>query len=133
MRLKGRDILISQARGGLARFDFAEICGCPLGAADYHALAENFDKIIVDNVPAMTFDRRNEAKRFITLVDALDETKTKLILCAQVEAEVLYQADQGAEAKEFRRTASRLREMRSEDHLDAWAARRPLQFELGLV
>ncbi len=124
LRLKGRDILIPQARGGLARFDFAEICGRPLGAADYHALAENFDKIIVDNVPAMTFDRRNEAKRFITLVDVLYETKTKLILCAQVEAEVLYQADQGAEAQEFRRTASRLREMRSEDYLDAWAARR---------
>ncbi len=108
----------------MARFDFSEICGRPLGAADYHALAENFDKIIVDNVPAMTFDRRNEAKRFITLVDVLYETKTKLILCAQVEAEDLYHADHGAEAQEFRRTASRLREMRSEDYLDAWAARR---------
>jgi len=126
LRVKGRDILVPLARDGLARFDFAEICGCPLGAADYHALAENFDKIIIDNVPAMTFDRRNEAKRFITLVDVLYETKTKLILCAQVEAEVLYQADHGAEAQEFRRTASRLREMRSEDYLDAWAARRRL-------
>jgi cell division protein ZapE len=125
VRVKGRDILVPLARGGLARFDFAEICGRPLGAADYHALAENFDKIIVDNVPAMTFDRRNEAKRFITLVDVLYESKTKLILCAQVGAEVLYQADHGAEAQEFRRTASRLREMRSEDYLDAWARLRP--------
>jgi cell division protein ZapE len=124
VRVKGRDILVPLARGRLARFDFSEICGRPLGAADYHALAEKFDKIIVDNVPAMTFDRRNEAKRFITLVDVLYETKTKLILCAQVEAEDLYHADQGAEAQEFRRTASRLREMRSEDYLDAWAARR---------
>ena len=86
LRVKGRDILIPLACGGLARFDFAEICGRPLGAADYHALAENFDKIIVDNVPAMTFDRRDEARRFITLVDVLYETKTKLIICAQVEA-----------------------------------------------
>jgi len=110
----------------LARFDFAEICGRPLGAADYQALTENFDKIIVDNVPAMTFDRRNEAKRFITLVDVLYETKTKLVLCARAEAEELYNADHGAEAQEFRRTASRLREMRSNDYLDAWAARRRL-------
>ena len=108
----------------MARFDFAEICGRPLGAADYHALAENFDKIIVDNVPAMNIDRRDEARRFITLVDVLYETKTKLIICAQVEAEQLYHADHGVEAQEFRRTASRLREMRSADYLDAWAARR---------
>ena len=126
LRVKGRDILIPLACGGLARFDFAEICGRPLGAADYHALAKNYDKIIVDNVPAMTFDRRNEAKRFITLVDVLYETKTKLIVCAQVEAGDLYHADHGAEAQEFRRTASRLVEMRSKDYLDAWAARRQL-------
>ncbi len=124
LRVKERDITIPQACGGTARFDFAEICGRPLGAADYLALAKNFDKIIVDDVPAMTFDRRDEAKRFITLVDVLYETKTKLVLCAQAEVEELYHADQGAEAVEFRRTVSRLTEMRSEDYLDACAARR---------
>jgi cell division protein ZapE len=124
LRVKERDIAIPAACDGLARFNFAEICGRPLGAADYHALAEAYNKIIVDDVPVMTFDRRDEARRFITLVDVLYETKTKLILCAQVEVEHLYRADHGVEAQEFRRTASRLTEMRSRDYLSAWAARR---------
>ncbi|MGA8171228.1 MAG: cell division protein ZapE [Methylocystis sp.] len=124
LRVAGRDIEIPRTRDGMARFDFAEICGRPLGAADYLALAKTFDTIVVDDVPAMTFDRRNEAKRFITLVDVLYEAKTRLILSARAEAEDLYHADQGDEAREFRRTVSRLVEMRSTDYLDAWAARR---------
>ncbi len=124
LRVKGRDIAIPLACDGAARFHFSEICGTPLGAADYLALAKAYDKIIVDDVPAMTIERRNEAKRFITLVDVLYETKTKLVLCAQAEAEDLYHADHGAEAQEFGRAVSRLVEMRSTDYLDAWAARR---------
>ena len=71
----------------------------------------------------MNFDRRNEAKRFITLVDVLYEAKTKLILSAQAEPAGLYQADQGAEALEFARTVSRLAEMRSQQYLEEWAKR----------
>jgi len=124
LRVKERDITIPLACGGTARFDFAAICGTPLGAADYLALAGSFDTIIVDAVPTMSFDRCDEAKRFITLVDVLYEAKTRLILCAQAEVEELYHADHGGEALEFRRTVSRLTEMRSKDYLDACAARR---------
>jgi len=121
--VKGRKIEVPLAHDRTARFAFNEICGRPLGAADYLALTRSFDKIIVDDVPVMNFDRRNEAKRFITLVDVLYEAKTKLILSAQAEPAGLYQADQGAEALEFARTVSRLAEMRSQQYLEEWAER----------
>ena len=111
--VKGRDLDIPRACGLVARFSFHEICGRPLGASDYAALAARFDTIIVDDVPAMDLDRRNEAKRFITLVDVLYEAKVQLILSAQTEPHDLYLATQGFEALEFQRTASRLVEMRS--------------------
>ena len=124
LRVKGRDLRIPRACGRVAHFDFAQICGCPLGGSDYLALTKNFDTIIVDDVPAMSFDRRNEAKRFIMLVDMLYDAKTKLILCAQAEIKDLYHAEHGAEALEFPRTVSRLVEMRSRQYLEQWAARR---------
>ena len=106
-----------EAAGGVARFQFEELCARPLGAADYLALADAFDTIIVENAPVMTFERRNEAKRFITLVDVLYERRTRLVLSAQAEAHALYEAATGHEAQEFARTASRLIEMRSQDYL----------------
>jgi len=122
--VNGRTLEVPQARDRTARFTFAEICGQPLGAGDYLTLANNFDTIVVDDVPQLDFDRRNEAKRFIALVDVLYEAKTRLILCAHAEAKDLYRADQGVEANEFRRTVSRLVEMRSSDYLRIWSARR---------
>jgi cell division protein ZapE len=83
------------------------------------ALAEAFDTIFIDAVPKLNFDRRNEAKRFITLIDILYEKKTRLILSAESEAQDLYHAPTGHEAQEFARTVSRLIEMRSRDYLAA--------------
>lgn len=117
LRVGGREIDVPEASNGVARFDFEAICARPLGAADYFALADAFDTIIVENAPAMTFERRNEAKRFITLVDVLYERKTRLVLSAQTTAHALYHAPTGHEAQEFARTASRLIEMRSQDYL----------------
>lgn len=117
LRVAGRDLAVPRAAGGVARFHFEELCSRPLGAADYMALAEAFDAILLDEVPAMTFERRNEAKRFITLVDVLYEKKRRLILSAQREAQDLYRAAAGHEALEFARTVSRLSEMRSQDYL----------------
>jgi len=82
--------------------------------------------VIVADAPQMDYDRRNEARRFIALIDILYEAKVKLILSAAGEANALYVADRGMEAQEFRRAASRLIEMRSKDYLDAWATRRAL-------
>jgi cell division protein ZapE len=117
LRVGGRAVEVPEAAGHVARFRFADICSRPLGAADYFALADAFDTIIVENVPAMSLDRRNEAKRFITLVDVLYERKTRLVLSAEAEAHALYDAPTGHEAQEFARTASRLVEMRSESYL----------------
>jgi cell division protein ZapE len=117
IEVKRRKIEIPQAAERVARFDFEDLCGRPLGASDYMELARNFDTIIVERVPAMDFARRNEAKRFITLVDVLYEAKVKLVVSAETEARDLYCADYGHEAQEFARTVSRLIEMRSEEYL----------------
>jgi cell division protein ZapE len=116
--VNGRTLDVPQTCGQIARFRFAEICGRPLGPADYLALARRFEAIVIEDVPAMGIERRNEAKRFITLIDILYEAKTKLILSAEAAVEDLYRADRGAEALEFPRTTSRLIEMRSQEYLD---------------
>jgi len=119
-----RRLEIARASGRTARFDFKEICGRPLGAADYLAIARAFDTVIVSDVPRMDYERRNEARRFITLVDILYEAKAKLVLSAEAEPPELYDAEHGTEVWDIRRAASRLAEMRSKDYLDAWALRR---------
>lgn len=123
LKINGHHLDALAVSGRAARFDFAQICGRPLGASDYLALTRRFATIVVENVPQMAWERRNEARRFMTLIDVLYERKTKLLLTAAVEAEDIYRADYGAEAKEFPRTLSRLAEMRSRDYLDAVAAR----------
>jgi cell division protein ZapE len=117
IEVKRRKIEVPQAAKRVARFDFEDICARPLGASDYMALARSFDTIIVERVPAMGVERRNEAKRFITLVDVLYEAKVKLVVSAEKEAEKLYRADYGHEVQEFARTVSRLAEMRSGEYL----------------
>lgn len=115
--VKGHPVEVPAAAGGVARFSFEDLCSKPLGAADYLAVAEEFHTVILENIPAMTFERRNEAKRFIMLVDALYDAHVKLLASAEREAPELYHADTGREAFEFDRTVSRLIEMRSEEYL----------------
>ena len=117
LTVRGHPVEIPQAAGGVARFRFGDLCSKPLGASDYLAIAERFHTVIVEDIPRLTFERRNEAKRFITLIDALYDARVKLLASAETEANELYQADTGREAFEFDRTVSRLIEMRSEDYL----------------
>jgi cell division protein ZapE len=110
---KSRRIEVPRAAGRLARFSFDELCARPLGAADYHLLARAFDTLFVADVPRLGLERRNEAKRFINLVDTLYDEGVKLVLSADGEPDTLYAAPSGNERFEFARTASRLVEMRS--------------------
>jgi cell division protein ZapE len=117
LTVKGHTVEVPQASNGVARFSFEDLCSKPLGAADYLTLAEEFHTVILENIPRLTFERRNEAKRFILLIDALYDSHVKLLASAEVEAPELYRADTGREAFEFDRTVSRLIEMRSEEYL----------------
>jgi cell division protein ZapE len=115
--VKGHPVHVPQAAMGVARFSFADLCGKPLGASDYLRIAHEFHTLIVDHIPVMDHDRRNEAKRFIILIDTLYDHAVKLIASAQAEPDGLYTATRGYEATEFVRTASRLMEMRSQSYL----------------
>ncbi len=113
--VKGRTLEVPEACMGVARFTFDDLCAKPLGAADYLTIAHHFHTVILENVPLLTPDKRNEARRFNTLVDALYDHRTGLVVSAAAEPDGLYPAGDGAEL--FLRTASRLMEMRSEGYL----------------
>ncbi len=117
IRVKGRTVAVPEEAGGVARFSFADLCAKPLGASDYRAIAGAFHTLILSGIPVMDQAQRNEAKRFITLIDTLYDARVKLIASAQAEAPNLYTAEDGREAFEFERTVSRLIEMRSDDYL----------------
>ena len=117
LHLQGRVLRVPEAARGVARFAFAQLCEQPLGANDYLRLARDFHTLIVDHIPAMDLAQRNAAKRFIILIDTLYDHAVKLIASAAAEPPDLYLAIDGYEAHEFKRTASRLIEMRSEDYL----------------
>ena len=114
---KGRVIRVPEAARGVARFSFRQLCEQPLGASDYLRIAHEFHTLILENVPVMDYPQRNEAKRFIALIDTLYDNAVKLVASAAAEPTALYLATDGYEANEFKRTASRLIEMRSEEYL----------------
>ncbi len=97
----------------MARFHFDDLCRAALGAEDYLAIARRYHTLVLDEVPAMNQTLRNEARRFITLVDALYESRTRLVASAETAPEDLVTAD--SHAATYRRTASRIAEMRSAD------------------
>ncbi|MEP3345083.1 MAG: cell division protein ZapE [Litoreibacter sp.] len=111
LRVKGRDVTLPAFHNGIARASFFDLCGQPLGAADYLSVAENVRVLILEDIPCLSRSNFNEAKRFVTLVDALYEGKVRLICSAAAEPERLYLEGEGV--FEFERTASRLREMQS--------------------
>ena len=115
--VKGRTLRVPRATMGAARFSFHDLCEQPLGGSDYLKIAHEFHTIVLDRIPVMGYDRRNEAKRFIILIDTLYDNAVKLVASAATEPDALYRASDGFEAQEFKRTASRLIEMRSETYL----------------
>lgn len=117
LNVSGRDIHIPKSLKGVAVFSFKRLCEQPLGAADYLAIAYAYHTVIIVGVPRLGPDDRNEAARFVTLIDALYENRVKLFATADALPEDLYGIGDGS--FEFERTVSRLQEMQSEDYLAA--------------
>jgi cell division protein ZapE len=113
LEVKGREVHLPRYWAGMARAEFWDLCGQALGPADYLALAGAVKLLVLENVPRLDSSKFNEAKRFVTLVDALYEARTRVIISAEEEPERLYL--EGSGSFEFERTASRLREMQSAD------------------
>jgi cell division protein ZapE len=111
----GRTLHVPKSLKGVAVFSFRRLCGEPRGAADYLAVAQTYHTVIVVGIPAMGPDMRNEAARFVTLIDALYENKVKLLASAAATPEALYPTGDGR--FEFERTVSRLKEMQSAEYL----------------
>jgi cell division protein ZapE len=111
----GREIHVPKCVKGVAVFSFKRLCGEARGAPDYLAIAHRFHTIILVGIPRLGPDNRNEAARFVTLVDALYENRVKLLAAADAQPDDLYVAGDGA--FEFERTASRLHEMASDEYL----------------
>ena len=111
----GRKLHVPKSLKGVAVFSFKRLCGEARGASDYLAIAQAYHTVILVGIPQMDRDMRNEAARFVTLVDALYENRVKLFATAAVPAEDLYPAGDGA--FEFERTVSRLMEMQSADYM----------------
>ncbi|MBI1273179.1 MAG: cell division protein ZapE [Alphaproteobacteria bacterium] len=110
-----RRVHVPRAARGVAWFDFSELCGQPLGAADYLAIAQCYHTAILDGVPQLGPEQRNETVRFTTFIDALYENRAKLVMAAATAPENL--CTDGPHAFAFQRTASRLMEMQAEDYI----------------
>jgi len=121
--LRGRTIAVPQAVGEVARFDFTDLCAKPLGSHDYAVLTKTYRCFFIDNVPIFNNMMRNEAKRFILLIDTLYEAHARLFISAAAPPDRLYQTETATtESFEFQRTASRLHEMQSTDYLGAFSS-----------
>jgi cell division protein ZapE len=113
LHVKTREVELPRYHNGVARATFFDLCGKMLGPADYLKLAETVRVLIIEDVPQLGRSNFNEAKRFVTLIDALYEAKVRLITSAAAQPEMLY--IEGSGSFEFERTASRLREMQDAD------------------
>ncbi|MBK6895409.1 MAG: AFG1 family ATPase [Alphaproteobacteria bacterium] len=111
--VKGRRLPVRTAKG-VARFTFSQLCEQPLGAEDYVTIARNFHTVLLENVPALKYDRRNEAKRLMNLIDALYDKRVRVVISAETRPEKLYAGHD--HSFEFQRTISRLQEMQSEGY-----------------
>jgi cell division protein ZapE len=113
--VKGRTIVAEMTARGAARFSFAQLCEQPHGAEDYLVIAKRYHTVFLEGVPKMGYDRRNEAKRLMTLIDALYENGVNLVVSADAPPDKLYYGKD--HAFEFDRTVSRLLEMQGEAYI----------------
>ncbi len=114
LRVQGRDVVLPEAANGVARATFWDLCGRALGPADYLAIAEAVRVLVLTDIPRLSSENYNPARRFVTLIDALYEGRVRLIATAADVPDRLYMEGEGS--FEFERTASRLTEMQA----DGW-------------
>ncbi len=115
IEVKGRTIVTEAAAAGAARFTFAQLCERPTGAEDFLAIAARYHTVFLEGVPKLNYDRRNEAKRLMTLIDVLYDNRIRLVVTADAPADQLYLGHD--HAFEFQRTVSRMIEMQGEGYL----------------
>lgn len=113
--VQGRQLRLAKTAHDVAWCQFSELCEEALGAADYLEIASEFSTLLLQDIPQLSKEQRNEAKRFVNLIDALYEHRVKLICTAGVAAQEIYPHGDGS--FEFQRTVSRLIEMQSESYL----------------
>jgi len=113
--IQERDIQVVRQAPGIVWFDFTALCGGARSQNDYLELAQEHHTLLLSNMPKLTKEQASEARRFTWLIDVLYDHRVKLIISAAVEADELY--TQGPQAEEFKRTVSRLTEMRSKEYL----------------
>lgn len=116
LTVKGHSVHVPLAGHGVARFTYDDLCKAALGSLDFLEIAKTFRALVIDNIPIIHAENRNEAKRFIALIDALYDQSVKLYASATALPQDLYKAESGREAFEFDRTASRLIEMQSDEY-----------------
>ncbi len=115
LTVQGRRLDVPRQAEGVAWFEFEELCDRPLGAADYLAIATHFNTVLIDCVPTLSPEQRDQARRFATLIDALYEHRVNVVIAAAAAPDRLYPSGDGS--FEFERTVSRLNEMQSTDYL----------------
>lgn len=115
LTIKGRAIVVPRSARNIAWFGFADLCGKPLGAVDYLEIASCFAAVIIEAIPRLGPDQRNEARRLNILIDTLYDGHRLLIVSAAVPPEAIYTVGDGT--FEFQRTVSRLIEMQSDDYI----------------
>jgi cell division protein ZapE len=114
LEVQGRTLTLEKTYGDIAWASFEELCKRPLSANDYIEISRSFSTLLLSDIPQLTAEDRNEAKRFVTLIDELYEHKVKLICTAQTPPDQLYVAGTGS--FEFQRTVSRLMEMQTQKY-----------------
>lgn len=117
VEVMGRAVPVPEQAKGTARFTFDQLCGAALGANDYLAIAARFHTLIIAGIPKLGPERRNEARRFVLLIDVMYDNKVKLVASFETPVDQIYTEGDGT--FEFQRTVSRLMEMQSADYIDA--------------
>lgn len=117
LRIQSRPLPALRTASGMAWFDFSVLCGGPRSAHDYIALAEELHTLFLSGIPVMGADQDDAARRFISLIDELYDRRVNLVASAMAAPAELYRGERLRES--FRRTVSRLVEMRGGEYLSA--------------